>query len=132
MPYVLDTNICIYFLNRSSEKIISKMKSLSPSDIKLSTITVAELFFGAEKSKAKKKNRATVRSFSENFEHLPFDKRCYHSYAKTRTDLEKSGSIIGPMDLLIASITLAHGYTLITNNIREFSRIKGLKIENWI
>ncbi len=132
MPYLLDTNTCIYFLNRSSEKIISKMKSLSPSNIKLSSITVAELFFGAEKSKAQKKNWATVQSFIGHFERIPFDEKCGLHYAKIRTPLERSGSPIGPMDLLIASTTLANGLILVTNNVKEFKRIKGLNLENWI
>jgi len=132
MSYLLDTNTCIYFLNRSSEKIISKMKSLSPSNIKLSSITVAELFFGAEKSKAKKKNWAIVQSFIGNFELIPFDEKCCQNYAKIRASLEKFGSPIGPMDLLIASITLAHNLILVTNNVKEFKRVKGLNLENWI
>ena len=132
MPYILDTNTCIYFLNRSSEKIISKMKCLSPSDIKLSTITAAELFFGAEKSRARKKNWAIVEDFIRNFELLPFDEKCCRNFAKIRASLEKSGSPIGPMDLLIASITLVHSLILVTNNVKEFRRIKGLRVENWI
>jgi tRNA(fMet)-specific endonuclease VapC len=79
---MLDTNTCIYFLNRSSERIISKLKSLSPSDIRLSTITVAELFFGAEKSRARKKNWTIVEDFVGNFELLPFDGKCCQNYAK--------------------------------------------------
>ena len=130
--YILDTNTCIYFLNRSSDKIISKMKSLSPSNIKLSTITVAELLFGAEKSTAKKKNRETVEKFIENFEKIPFDDKCCHHYAKIRVLLEKTGWPIGPMDLLIASITLANGLILVTNNVKEFKRIKDLNLENWV
>ena len=132
MAYMLDTNICIYFLNRSSKKIISKMKSLSPSDIKISTITVAELYFGAEKSKAKKKNLMIVQRFIENFEIIPFDEKCCQNYAKIRASLANSGTPIGPMDLLIASIALAHGFILVTNNVKEFKRIKGLSIENWM
>ena len=132
MSYLLDTNTCIYFLNRSSEKIISKMKSLSPSNIKLSSITVAELFFGAEKSKAQKKNRTIVQGFIGNFERIPFDEKCCQNYAKIRATLEKSGSPIGPMDLLIASITITHNLILVTNNVAEFKRIKGLNLENWI
>jgi tRNA(fMet)-specific endonuclease VapC len=129
---MLDTNTCIYFLNRSSERIISKLKSLSPSDIRLSTITVAELFFGAEKSRARKKNWTIVEDFVGNFELLPFDGKCCQNYAKIRTSLEKSGSPIGPMDLLIASITLEHNLRLVTNNVKEFGRIKGLRVENWV
>jgi tRNA(fMet)-specific endonuclease VapC len=108
------------------------MKSLSPSNIKLSSITVAELFFGAEKSRAQKKNWAIVQNFIGNFELIPFDEKCCQNYAKIRASLEKFGSPIGPMDLLIASITLAHNHILVTNNVKEFKRIKGLNLDNWI
>lgn len=132
MPYLLDTSICIYFLNKSSENIIARMKSLSPADIKLSSITVAELFFGAEKSKAKKKNQTIVEAFTNNFEQIPFDNKCCRNYAEIRASLEKKGFPIGPNDLLIVSISLAHNMTLITNNVKEFKRVKGLTIENWV
>lgn len=132
MQYILDTDTCIYFLNRSSENIISKMKSLSPQDIKLSAITVAELYFGAEKSKARKKNRIIVQNFAQTFEIILFDEKCCQNYAMIRNTLEKSGSPIGPMDLLIASITMTHNFILVTNNVKEFKRIKALSIENWV
>lgn len=132
MAYLLDTNTCIYFLNKSSERIISKMKILSPSDIKLSSITVAELFFGAEKSKAKKKNWSIVEDFTSNFQTIPFDQNCCQTFAKIRALLEKSGTPVGPMDLLIASITLQYNHILVTNNYEEFRRIKGLRLENWV
>ena len=132
MAYLLDTNTCIYFLNRASQNIIIQMKKLSPSDIRLSSITVAELFFGAEKSKAKKKNRIIVEEFVSNFEVIPFDERCCQTYAMMRASLEKSGSLVGPMDLLIAAITLEHNLILVTNNIKEFRRIKSLRVENWV
>jgi tRNA(fMet)-specific endonuclease VapC len=132
MTYLLDTNTCIYFLNKSSERIISQFKRLSPSEINLPSITVAELFFGAEKSKAKKKNRAIVENFVSIFEVVPFDEKCCENYAKIRASLEKSGIPIGPMDLLIASISLVNNCTLVTNNAKEFRRIRGLKIENWL
>ena len=132
MKYLLDTNTCIYFLNKSSENIIARMKSLSPTDIKLSSITVAELFFGAEKSNAKKKNQAIVEAFIHNFERIPFDNKCCRNYAEIRSSLQKKGTPIGPMDLLIASIALTNHLTLVTNNVKEFKRVKGLIIENWI
>lgn len=132
MAYLLDTNICIYFLNRSSENIITRMKNLSPTDIKLSSITVAELFFGAEKSKTKNKNLAIVEAFTRHFEQIPFDERCCRNYAEIRASLQKKGIPIGPMDMLIASISLTHNLILVTNNVKEFKRVKGLNIENWI
>lgn len=132
MLYLLDTNTCIYFLNRSSERIISQFKKYSPSEILLSSITVAELFYGAEKSKARKKNWAIVEEFVSNFDIVSFDEKSCQTYAKTRASLEKSGLPIGPMDLLIASISIANNYILVTNNIKEFRRIKGIKLENWV
>ena len=132
MTRLLDTNTCMYFLNRSSDKVISRFKTFSPAEIKLPSIAVAELFFGAEKSKAKKKNWITVEGFVSNFEILPFDGKSCKAYAEIRASLEKSGAPIGPMDLLIASIGLANNLTLVTNNVREFKRVKGLKSENWI
>jgi tRNA(fMet)-specific endonuclease VapC len=98
----------------------------------LSSITVAELFYGAEKSKARKKNWAVVEDFISNFGIVPFDEKSCQTYAKIRASLEKLGVPIGPMDLLIASISLAKNFILVTNNIKEFRRIKGLKLENWV
>ena len=132
MMHLLDTNTCIYFLNRTSEKTVSQFKRLSPSEIKLPAITVAELYYGAEKSKAKKKNRTIVENFVSIFEIIPFDEKCCIIYARIRASLEKSGVPIGPMDLLIASISLSNNFILVTNNIKEFRRIKGLKLENWL
>lgn len=132
MLRLLDTNTCIYFLNRSSDKIIAQFKKLSPSDIKLSAITVAELYFGAEKSKAKRKNWQVVESFVSVFETIPFDVKCGKIYGKIRASLEQAGTPIGPMDLLIASICLANDFILVTNNIKEFDRIRKLKLENWL
>ncbi len=132
MIYLLDTNTCIYFLNSSSEKIISQFKRFSPSEINLSSITVAELFYGAEKSKAKKRNWAIVENFVSPFEIVPFDEKSCEIYARIRASLEKSGVPIGPMDMLIASISLANNSILVSNNIKEFRRIKGLKLENWV
>ncbi len=132
MNHLLDTNTCIYFLNRTSERIISQFTRLSPSVIKLPSVTVAELFYGAEKSKAKKKNLAIVENFISTFEIIPFDEKCCKTYARIRASLEKVGAPIGPMDQLMASISLANSFTLITNNVREFRRVKGLKLENWL
>jgi tRNA(fMet)-specific endonuclease VapC len=132
MIRLLDTNTCIYYLNKSSEKLIRQFKKLTPSQIKLSSITVAELLYGAEKSMAKRKNWTIVENFISTFDIVFFDFASSLMYAKVRVALEQKGTPIGPMDLLIASISLAHNYTLVTNNIKEFQRIKNLKLENWI
>jgi tRNA(fMet)-specific endonuclease VapC len=129
---LLDTNTCIYFLNRASEKVVQQFKELSPSQIKLPSITVAELYYGAEKSKFKAKNREKVKRFVSTFEIVSFDEKACTAYAKIRHSLERSGTPVGPMDLLIASIGLAHNFTVVTNNIKEFKRVKGLKLQNWV
>ena len=132
MQRLLDTNTCIYYLNRVSENLIAQFRKYSPSGIKLSSITVAELFFGAEKSNAKKKNWTIVESFVSTFEIIPFIEAGSRTYAKIRASLEKKGSPIGPMDLLIASVSLTNNFILVTNNTKEFSRISKLKLENWL
>jgi tRNA(fMet)-specific endonuclease VapC len=132
MIRLLDTNTCIYFLNKKSEPIIAQFKRFSPQEVKLSAITVAELYFGAEKSKAKIKNWQTVESFVSAFETVSFDEKCSKIYAKIRASVEQAGTPIGSMDLLIASISLANGFILVTNNTKEFARIKKLKLENWL
>jgi len=129
---LLDTNTCIYFLNRASEKVVQQFKELSPSQIKLPSITVAELYYGAEKSNFKAKNREKVKRFVSTFEIVSFDEKTCTAYAKIRHSLERSGTPVGPMDLLIASIGLAHNFTVVTNNIKEFKRVKGLKLQNWV
>jgi tRNA(fMet)-specific endonuclease VapC len=132
MHHLLDTNICIYFLNRASERLIEHFHRLSPSEIKLSSITVAELFYGADKSKARIKNRKIAEEFVSTFQIIPFDARCCNYYSKIRNALEKSGTPIGPMDMLIASICLANNLIFVTNNTKEFKRITELKVENWL
>jgi tRNA(fMet)-specific endonuclease VapC len=132
MIRLLDTNICIYFLNGKSERLIENFHRLSPAAIRLSAITVAELFYGADKSKTKTKNRKIAEEFVSTFQVAPFDSRCCNSYSKIRNLLEKAGTPIGPMDMLIASICLANNFTLVTNNTKEFKRVAELKLENWL
>lgn len=132
MIRLLDTNICIYFLNGTSEKLIDNFHRLSPIGIKLSSTTVAELYYGADKSKAKIKNRKIAEEFVSTFQVIPFDARCCNNYSKIRNSLEKSGTPIGPMDMLIASICLANNFILVTNNTKEFKRVVELKLENWL
>jgi tRNA(fMet)-specific endonuclease VapC len=130
--WLLDTNTCIYFLNQASERITRHFKQLSPSQIMLPAITVAELYYGAEKSKAQAKNRERVKQFVSTFEIVPFDEKACTTYAKVQYELERSGTPIGPMDLLIASISLTYNFILVTNNSQEFKKVKGIKLENWV
>lgn len=132
MIRLLDTNICIYFLNRASEKLIENFQKFTPAELKLSSVTVAELYYGADKSRDRIRNRKTVEEFISAFQIMPFDSECCSYFSIIRNSLEKSGTPIGPMDMLIASICLAGNYTLVTNNLREFNRVAGLRVENWL
>lgn len=132
MIRLLDTNICIYFLNKTSKKLIDHFQRSAPANIKLSSITVAELYYGADKSKARIKNRKVAEEFVSTFQIIPFDSTCCSYYSKIRNSSERSGKPIGPMDMLIASICLANNFILVTNNTKEFKRIAQLKLENWL
>lgn len=130
MTYLLDTNFCIELLNQSASRAARKLASVSPQDVRLCSVVKAELFHGAYKS-GREANLNLVRSFTALFESLPFDDRAAEIYGRLRTDLEKQGQLIGPYDLLIASISLANSTTLITHNTTEFSRVPELIIEDW-
>lgn len=129
--YYLDTNTCIYFLNGLSESIKDKILSTSPSEIVIPSIVKAELLLGAYKSKSKGSTLEKVERFLQPFEIVPFDDQMTYCYADIRSYLESRGKIIGPNDILIAAIVRFHEGTLITNNVDEFKRIPGLKVENW-
>jgi len=132
IKFLLDTNICIYIIREKPAKVLEKFQSLSPSDVGVSSITVAELEYGAYKSQRQEQNRAALSQFLMMLEILPFDAKTTQTYGKMRAELEKMGIVIGAMDLLIASQALDRGITLVTNNVREFSRIPGLIWENWV
>ena len=132
MNYYLDTNICVYFLKGLYPALLSKILSLHPSDIKIPAIVKAELFYGAEKSAKREENIQKITAFLSPFEIAPFGNSAAIYYSQIRSSLEKSGSLIGPNDLLIAATTLAENGILVTNNTKEFSRIPELRIENWI
>lgn len=131
MKYFLDTNICIYYLKGMYPEIIKKLLSKNPEDIKIPSIVKAELMYGAEKSESKNKTKEKIVEFLLPFEIVGFNDEATEIYGKTREYLEKKGMIIGPNDLIIASTVLSQNGTLITNNAKEFKRIKELKIENW-
>jgi tRNA(fMet)-specific endonuclease VapC len=130
--YLLDTNIIIYTLKNRYENIKVRIELAGMNNVCVSSLTVAELEYGASKSKNREKARAIMYEFLTPFEILNFDTKSAEFYGRIRADLESSGQMIGPIDLLIASIAMANNATIVTNNEREFERIKGLKIENWI
>jgi tRNA(fMet)-specific endonuclease VapC len=131
MRYLLDTNIYIAYLNGRSLNVKRNFLQNSPSEIFLCSIVKAELIYGAMKSKKVEQNIEKLEQFFKQFSSLPFDDDSSKIYGKIRANLEKSGNIIGPNDLLIASVALANDMTLVTNNIGEFERVEGLKIVDW-
>ena len=131
MSYALDTNICIYSLKDTFPKLKKVILGKQPSLIKIPSIVRAELLLGAQKSEFPKKNHDIVEQFLYPFEIIDFNKNAANFYAQIRAELEKKGTIIGPNDLIVAATCLAFNVTLITNNMGEFKRVRGLKIENW-
>ncbi len=134
MIFMLDTNICIYLLNRRSgyEKVLARIDGLSYQEVVISSLTLAELKYGIAKSVKKEANRTKLEYFLYQFECLPFDAEATSCYGDIRTQLESKGTPIGPLDTLIAAHSLSLAATLVTNNVREFERVDGLAIENWI
>ena len=131
MRYMLDTNICIYAIKHKPQKVFLKLQEVNPEDVCVSSITYAELVHGVEKSAAIEKNRLALSMLFANIEILDFDVDAANCYGKIRADLEKKGTPIGSLDMMIAGHTMSKGYIVVTNNVKEFSRVPNLKIENW-
>jgi len=132
MRYLIDTNICIYILNKKPRNVIQKFKQIPVGEICVSTITIAELQYGTAKSSNKEKNYQRLKEFMIPFKILPFSEKSTQFYGELRYQLEKSGETIGPFDLLIAADALSNNLILVSNNLREFKRVKGLPLENWL
>lgn len=132
MRYMLDTNICIYAIKHKPEQVFLKLQEHEPSEICISSVTYAELVHGVEKSRAIEKNRVALALLLANIEIMDFDSSAAESYGKIRADLEKAGKPIGPLDMMIAGHAKSLGYTIVTNNMKEFMRVNGLKLENWV
>ena len=130
--YFLDTNTCIYFLNGKYDSIKQKMLSTSPNDISIPSIVKAELLLGAYKSKNRKANTEKVEQLLAPFEIIPFEDLMTYVYADIRNKAEKKGETIGPNNLLIAAIVKFNEGIIVTHNVKEFKRIEGLKIDDWI
>ena len=131
MRYMLDTNICIYVIKHKPEKVLRKLQTIHPEDVCISSVTYAELVHGVEKSAAVEKNRLALFMLLANMEIMGFDVEAADCYGKIRADLEKKGRPIGPLDMMIAGHGQSLGYTVVTNNVKEFSRVSALRIENW-
>ena len=131
MRIMLDTNTCIFVIN-NNHAVRSRFVSEYPFGLSISAITEAELWFGIENSSAPEKNAETLRSFLTTVEILPFDTVAAAEYGRVRMKLKRAGTPIGDRDTLIASHAKALGLTLVTNNTREFKRVEGLLIEDWL
>jgi tRNA(fMet)-specific endonuclease VapC len=131
MKYSLDTNTCIRYLNGRSPSIRQKLPTVPAHDIVVCSIVRGELAFGAAKSQTPEKSAAKQNRFLEPYATLPYDDPAAVRFGRIRADLEAVGTPIGPYDLQIAAIALTHGLILVTHNVGEFGRIKGLQIEDW-
>ncbi|XDD49680.1 type II toxin-antitoxin system VapC family toxin [Leptospira sp. WS92.C1] len=130
--YLLDTNICIYIINQKPESVYKKFKKIKLENIYISSITEFELKYGVQKSLHFERNLKILEEFLSYLNILPFVSEDSNKAAKIRVELERVGKPIGPFDLLIASQALSNQLILVTNNEKEFVRIKNIKIENWI
>ena len=133
MKYLLDTNICIYIINEKPKKVLKKFEQYPVHDFGISSITHAELQYGVEKSKNKNTNQDALNEFLLPLTILPFyGEKLVTCYGEIRSLLESKGETIGPLDMLIAAHALSLNLTIISNNIKEFSRVSNLKCESWI
>jgi len=131
MRVMLDTDMCIYLIKKRPAQVERRFREHEPFEIGISTITLAELEFGIAKSSRPEQNRDALLGFLAPLEIAAFGDRAAFHYGEIRATLEKKGNPIGSMDLMIASHARSLSVPLITNNIREFKKVPGLKVENW-
>ena len=131
MNYLLDTNICIYIIKQKPIGVLKRFETISPLDIGISMITVAELEYGVQKSLFPQQNQDALNKFLSPLMLYDFDFNASQVYGSIRSNLEKKGITIGSLDMLIAAHALSLNCTLVTNNEKEFNRVENLIIENW-
>lgn len=132
MKYMLDTNIIVYAKNRRPESVFARLQECRPEDVCISSITMAELEYGVCKSSNPERNRLALMMFLSGIKIMPFGSEAAREYGDIRDSLTRKGTIIGGNDLLIAAHAKSLGLTLVTNNMREFERVDGLRVENWV
>lgn len=132
MKYMLDTNICIGLIRQKSQKLIRRITRCEPGEVGVSSITIAELAFGANKSNQIEQNLSALEQFLLPIEIADFDQQASAVYGALRAYLEREGKVIGAMDMLIGAHALSLGAILVTNNVDEFQRIPKLKVEDWM
>ena len=131
MKYLLDTNVCVDYLTGRYPSVMSRIQDSSPHDLYLSTIVIAELRYGAAKSARRRRNHKWLDILIDEIPSVDFDTRAASTYGTIRSMLEKTGELIGPNDMLIAAHALSLSVVLVTDNIREFRRVRGLRVEDW-
>ena len=131
MKYLLDTNVCIRFLNGRSQSIFRAFKSISPSRIAVCSVVRSELAYGAWKSSRPEENTQRLMYFCDQFVSVPFDDAAAQECGRIRAALNRAGMPIGPYDLQIAAIAVVSNRVLVTHNTREFSRVENLELEDW-
>ena len=131
MTYMLDTNICIYAIKNKPEQVFNRIRENMKMGLCISSITLAELEHGIAKSNYPERSRAALTKFLTILEVFDFDEAAARAYGSICAQLQKQGTPIGTMDMLIAGHARSRGYILVTNNTREFERVDGLRLENW-
>jgi len=132
MRFMLDTDSCIVLIKRKPAKMLEKLTSHAPGDVGLSTVTLAELRYGVAKSAQKERNNQALDEFLLPLEIADFDEMSAGAYGEVRAALEKAGTPIGPLDTQIGAHALSLGAVLVTRNTREFRRVPGLAVEDWL
>lgn len=132
MKFVLDTNICIFIIKQRPPQVLQQFKNYKAEDIGISAITLAELQFGVVKSRHREKNQQALCEFILPLAILEFNSDAAFAYGEIRAELARTGQLIGALDMLIAAQALSANATLVTNNVREFARVAGLVVENWV
>jgi len=129
---LLDTNMCIYLIKNRPPEVLRRFEEYAVGDIGVSSVTAAELHFGAQKSQRPAQNEQALEQFLLPLAVVGFDLSASIAYGRVRAALEKQGTPIGPLDTLIAAHALSLDLTLVTNNVREFARVPDLSVENWV
>lgn len=132
MKYMLDTNTIVYAKNARPGVVLKRFRQYDPGDLCISAITMAELEYGVQNSSRPDRNRLALLVFLSNIDVIPFGAEAARAYGRIRYDLKEKGNLIGGNDLLIAAHARSLGYTLITNNTREFNRVEGLLVDHWV
>ncbi len=131
IAYLLDTDACVFLMNGTRAALAERVAAARPDEVAISVVTAAELRYGAEKSAVRERSKARLRLLLSGLTALPFDLPAVEAYGVVRAALEARGRPIGPLDTLIAAHAVSIDATLVTSNVREFRRVRGLRVEDW-